>query len=240
MRDLTKMEVLKQTGPACGTACLAMIVRFFTGDVSITQQDIDGEIRKLPNMFTATLDIMSYARSRGLQAEEYNLNSLQAVEDFIERGIPVMPLLDLTPDNALDFDQWHWVVVVAVKNVGSEKILVINNPWGQREEWSESKFIKEWACLRLLKMKFGYNNYFIAIAHRADSLPQGRAQGVAAANAITKGVADVLNGWATICHNHGLRGLSQIASGVLRLFFGVLCLIALNLRPMSKPASDQN
>ena len=141
------MEVLSQKGPACGTTSLAMIIRLLTQDSGITPQDIDKEIRKLPGMFSAPLDLIAYARRKGLQAEKYNHNSLQQVEDLVAQGIPVMPLLDLTPDNALDFDQWHWVVVIAVEKTDGEKVLFINNPWGRQEKWREEKFLKEWAAL---------------------------------------------------------------------------------------------
>ena len=163
MRELKKMPVLVQQGPACGTTSLAMIIRFLAQDTGITPQDIDREIRKLPGMFSAPLDIISYAHKKGLQAKEYNHSSLQEVEKFVAQGIPVMPLLDLTPDKALDFNQWHWVVVVGVERANVDKRLIINNPWGHQEDWDTEKFSKEWACLRLLGLTFGYSNYLIAI-----------------------------------------------------------------------------
>lgn len=63
------MEVLTQQGPACGTTSLAMIVGFLTEDSSVTPEGIDQEIRKLPGMFSAPVDLIAYARSKGLQAE---------------------------------------------------------------------------------------------------------------------------------------------------------------------------
>jgi hypothetical protein len=72
-------------------------------DSGVTPDDIDREIRRLPTMFSAPSDVIAYARRKGLQAEEYNNNSIEQMEDFVNQGIPVMALLDLTPDNALDF-----------------------------------------------------------------------------------------------------------------------------------------
>ena len=231
------MEVLTQKGPACGTTSLAMIIRFLTQESSITPEDIDKEIRKLPGMFSAPIDLIAYARTKGLQVEEYNHNSLQQVENLVAQGIPVMPLLDLTPGNALDFDQWHWVVVIAVEKTDGEKVLFINNPWGRQEEWREEKFLKEWACLKLLGLTFGYNSYFIAIGAPGDSLPPSRAKGVGPANAITKGIADVLNGFASVRQDRSLKGLSQMLGGTFRLLYGAVYIVKHNIRRRAKSLS---
>jgi len=234
MKNLKEMELLTQKGPACGTTSLAMIIRFLTQDTSITPEDIDEEIRRLPRMFSAPIDLIAYARSRGLQAEEYNHVSLQWVENLVMQGIPVMPLLDLTPDNALDADQWHWVVVVAVEKTDDQKTLLINNPWGEQEHWAEAKFLKEWACLKLMGLTFGYNKYLVAIGTRGDRLPPSRSEGLGAANAITKGLADVLNGFASIRRDRTLKGLNQIIGGVLRLIYGAVYLVGQNICRQAK------
>lgn len=239
MRDLREMEVLTQKGPACGTTSLAMIIRFLTKDSNVTPEDIDKEIRRLPGMFSAPTDLVAYARKKGLQTGEYNYGSLQQVKDLVTQGIPVMPLLDLTPDNALDFQQWHWVVVVAVEENSGQETLVINNPWGRQEEWAGETFLKEWAHLRLLGLAFGYSNYFIAVGTKDDSLPSRRAEGVAPANAVTKGLADVLNGFASVRWHRNLRGLSQILGGVPRLLYGVACIVGYNISRKARPHKTQ-
>jgi len=231
------MEVLTQKGPACGTTSLAMIIRFLAQDSSITPEDVDQEIRKLPGMFSAPLDLTEYARKKGLQAEEYNHNSLQQVEALVAQGIPVMPLLDLTPDNALDFDQWHWVVVIAVEKINGRKMLIINNPWGHQEPWEQEKFLKEWVCLKLLGLTFGYNSYFIAVGAPGDSLPPRCAEGVGPANAISKGLADILNGFASLRYDHSFRGLSRMLGGASRLLYGVVYMVKQNICRQAKPIS---
>ena len=225
MRNLRQMEVLIQKGPACGTTCLAMVIRFLTGNSGITPSDIDREIRRLPGMFSAPTDLLMYARSKDLKAEEYNNNSLQHIKNFVGQGIPVVSLLDLTPNNALDFKQWHWVVVVAAEEDNSIDRLVINNPWGRQEEWGKDRFLQEWAHLRLLGLNFGYNNYFIAIGTLEDELPTQRADGVEPANAVTKGLADVLNGFARVRFDRNPWGLCQALGGVFRLIYGAVYLL---------------
>jgi hypothetical protein len=229
MRNMKLMEVLAQKGPACGTTSLAMIIRFLTLHKTITPEDIDQKIRKLPGMFSAPADLIAYARSKGLKAEEYNNGSLKQLEDLVSQGIPAMTLLDLTPNNALDFDQWHWVVVVAIEGANNQKVITINNPWGQQEPWGQEKFLKEWAHLKLLGLTFGYNNYFIAVGTADDSLPQRSADGIGAADAITKGLADVFNGFATINKEHKFRGLGQLLVGVFRLVYGAFYVVMHNL-----------
>jgi len=225
MRDLRQMEVLKQKGPACGTTCMAMVIRFLIGDGPITPEDIDKEIRKLPGMFSAPTDLVMYARRKGLKAEEYNHNSLQHIKELVEKGIPVMPLLDLTPNNALDFQNWHWVVVVAVEDYSGLEKIVVNNPWGQQEEWDKDKLLHEWAHLKLLGLTFGYSNYFIALGTSDDELPARRVDGVEPANAVIKGLADILNGFAGLRYNHSLRGLGQMLWGISRLIYGTAYLL---------------
>jgi len=238
MRNLKLMEVLTQKGPACGTTSLAMIIRFLTEDNTLTPEDIDKEIRKLPGMFSAPTDLIAYAHRKGLQAEEYNCSSLQQLEGLVAQGIPVMPLLDLTPDNALDFDQWHWVVVVAIDETDGQKVLIINNPWGRQEKWGQEKFLKEWSCLRLLGLTFGYNNYFIAIGTPDDSLPPRHTEDVGAANVITKGLADVLNGFAIVSGDRNIRGLGRILGGVFRLIYGAFYIVKYNFRRQAKLRYD--
>ena len=237
MRNLKEMDILTQDGPSCGTTSLAMIIRFLTQDSNIAPEDIDKEIRRLPGMFSAPSDLIAYARRKGLQAEEYNYSSLKQVEDLVRQGIPVMPLLDQTPDNALDFDKWHWVVVVAVESANGKKKLVINNPWGEQQKWHQNKFLKQWAHLKLLCLTLGYSNYFIAVGTRDDRLPPRFGKGLASANAITKGLADVPNGFAAIRRGHILDGLGQILRGVFIFSYGVVRLLIYNIRPQAKPIS---
>jgi hypothetical protein len=214
------MEVLTQKGPSCGTTSLAMIIRFLTEDSTLTPPDIDRDIRRLPNMFSAPLDLIAYARRRGLQAEQYNHGTLEQLEELVSRGVPTMVLLDLTPDNALDFDKWHWVVVVDIAGTSGQKTIVINNPWGRQEAWEQIKLIKEWARLRMLKLTFGYDNYYIAIGTGEDTLPVSGNGGVHSANAAIKGLADILNGYAYIRYNRNPSGLGRILCGVFRLIYG--------------------
>lgn len=234
MRDLTQMDVLRQKGPACGTTCLAMVIRFLTGDSAITPGDIDQRIRRLPGMFSAPSDLVMCARQKGLKAEEYNHNSLQQVKELVDQGIPVVPLLDLTPNNALDFQNWHWVVMVAVEEDDRPDRVVINNPWGQQEEWGKNEFLRQWAHLKLLGLTFGYSNYFIALGTPDDELPRRRVDGVAPANAVIKGLADVLNGFARVCFDRSPRGLGQILWGIFRLIYGIAYLLLSNIRSWFK------
>jgi hypothetical protein len=237
MRDLKQMEVLTQSGPSCGTTSLAMIIRFLNEDDNLTRADIDREIRKLPNMFSAPSDLIAYARTKGLQAVECNNGSIEQLEEFVSRGIPVMPLLDLTPENALDFSKWHWVVVVAVEEIAGRKMLTVNNPWGRQEVWQQGKFTREWAYLKLLGLTFGYNNYFIAVAAPADTMPACNVKNTRAGNAVIKGLADILNGFAAVKDEGNMTGIGKILAGVFRLIYGLFGTIGNNILRLAGLAS---
>jgi predicted double-glycine peptidase len=234
VRDLKSMEVLTQKGPSCGTTSLAMVIRFLTGDKTLMPVDIDHKIRKLPTMFSSPVDLIAYAREKGLRAGEYNNSSLQELDSFISRGIPAIALLDLTPGNALDFDKWHWVVVVAIEGANDNKTITVNNPWGQQEEWKQDKFSGEWAHLKLLGLSFGYNNYFIAIGTADDNLPRSRAGGAGATNIVVKGLADVLNGFASVRSDKDISGLGKMLIGICRLVFGIPSILVYSLYRLVK------
>lgn len=229
MRDLKQMEVLAQKGSACGTTSLAMIIRFLLPGSRICPEDIDAEIRRLPGMFSSPPDLIAYARKMGLNARQYNDSQISDVAELVNQGIPVMALLDLTPDNALDTDRWHWVVVVGVEGTPPDTTLRINNPWGDQEEWTSRDFSKEWADLRLLGLDFGYSRYVIAVGTPEDTLPDRRAVGAGAPNMVTKGLADVLNGYANMQRNGRLAGVGQIFCGGAKLVVGGIRLLGYNL-----------
>jgi predicted double-glycine peptidase len=234
MRDLKSMEVLTQKGPSCGTTSLAMVIRFLTGNKTLMPVDIDRKIRKLPSMFSSPVDLIAYAREKGLRAGEYNNSSLQELDGLISRGIPAIALLDLTPGNALDFDKWHWVVVVAIEGANDNKIITVNNPWGRQEEWKQDKFLGEWAHLRLLGLSFGYNNYFIAIGTADDNLPKSHAGGAGAANIVVKGLADILNGFAAVRSDKDIGGIGKMLIGICRLVYGIPLILVYNLYRLVK------
>ena len=123
-----------------------------------------------------------------------------------------------------------WVVVVAIEEIDGEEQLVINNPWGRQEKWETDAFAEQWAHLRLLGLTFGYSNYFIAVGTEDDDLPPRRGMGVEPANAVTKGLADVLNGFARVRADRNPRGLGQMLGGVLRLIYGTAYLVGGNIR----------
>lgn len=237
------MGVLAQKGAACGTTSLAMIIRFLVPGSVIDPEDIDAEIRRLPGMFSSPPDLIAYARKMGLSARQYNDSRISDVAELVAEGIPVMALLDLTPDNALDTDRWHWVVVVGVDGTPPETSLLINNPWGDREEWRSQSFSKEWAHLRLLGLAFGYSRYFIAVGTSGDTLPDRKAVGVGAANMVTKGLADILNGYARTRRNGRLAGAGQTICGGARLIVGGIRLLGFNLclflRIIGRPKSRE-
>ena len=124
-----------------------------------------------------------------------------------------------------------------MESTDGEKKLVINDPWGEQKERGQEEFLKQWAHLKLLCLTLGYSNYFIAFGTRDEKLPPRSGKGLASANAITKGLADVPNGFAAIRQSRILGGLGQMLRGVFTFAYGVVRLLMYNIRPQAKPIS---
>lgn len=217
-----------QRGNECGTTSLAMVLQYALGNNTVTANDIqriDRAIRNW-NIFTSPNDMIEYARARGVNAEGYNNGSLAEIKSFLDRGIPVVAMID--PDSPGNFNA-HWVVIKGYSNVNpntGEKgnFLIVNDPASPTGNTyvKEDDFLKQWKNVKMAGVETGYNNYFIAVAPRGTVLPPGRDDGIAAANALSQGVANVVNGLSDVTRGDIIGGIGRFAGGVIGTVGGAI------------------
>jgi hypothetical protein len=174
---------------ACGTTTLAHILRYLLRDAAPLRAEIDQQLRR-GNIFSAPMLLVGYVRRLGLSVRAYNGASLELVSGLVERGVPVMVLMDTTPLNLRDTANLHWVAVVA--RCGDR--IGIYNPHGFQEELDLASFQAHWSQARIFGLP-AWSNFAIAIGPDPAVLPASRRAGLSfvGANLASNGVARVVN-----------------------------------------------
>lgn len=172
---------------SCGTTSLTSVLKYFGVNVK-DHFEVDKTIRSTRfDMFTAPGDIVNYANSKGLNAGFKKNSNLDEVASFIDKGVPVMVLID--SGTQYDFNM-HWVVITGYEKDDKNKIanVVISDPAGgyTRTQDVES-FSERWGNIKVgseklplvggkISLKTGYNNLIIPIApkNKGITLPDGK------------------------------------------------------------------
>ena len=210
----------RQTGNSCGTTSLAMCLSKILGR-PVGQHDIDAEIRLL-DTFTSAENIVSSARSHGVEASMVNNLTQKEVIDAIQRGRPVVFLSDITP-SAMDL-ALHWRVIDGVSwNAEGELVLDIQDPWGHSYTQTWTELGSEWNDIRACGLNSGYNRFGIVLGRSPNdkSLPPGRTAGISATNAATDAVQDLANRAAEIGDGDFTAVFKGTAS-LFKLFFSMI------------------
>jgi hypothetical protein len=207
---------------ACGTTTLAYILRHLLRDCAPTRAEIDVQLRR-GNIFSAPMLLAAYARRLGLSVRAYNGASIEFVSALIDRGVPVMVLMDTTPLNLRDTANLHWVapVVRCGDRVG------IYNPHGFQEELDLASFQAHWRQARIFGLP-AWSNFAIAIGRNPAALPPLRRPGLSCvgANLAASGVAEVVNNavdaWQREHRTRPLRTTLGVAADGSRVLLGAL------------------
>lgn len=159
---------------ACGTTSLASIYNYYGHNVS-SHWAIDEDIRSTRfDMFTAPKDIINHAKANGFNTGMRNNGDLEEVASYVDKGVPVLTLIDSTPEEAADTGL-HWEVVVGYERDNKGKIdqLKIADPSGGKIITEKAEdFKKEWKNLKVgadipvwgeETVSTGYNNMFIVM-----------------------------------------------------------------------------
>lgn len=160
---------------SCGTTSLTSVLNHFGANIK-DHFEIDKSIRSQKfDMFTAPGDIVSYANSKGFNAGLKKDSNVQEVASFIDKGIPVMALID--SGDKYDFNM-HWIVITGYEkdDKGKMKNFVIADPSGGYTYTKDiESFTEKWSNIQVgtekmpviggkATFKSGYNNLIIPIA----------------------------------------------------------------------------
>jgi len=161
---------------ACGTTSLAAVLRYFGYPVK-DHWEIDKSIRSTRfDFFTTPRSVMEYASSKGLRTGMKLNASLNDLANMVNHGVPVMILIDTTPNDKSD-PYLHWEVVTGYKRdmAGNiDKLILADPASGSTEEVSSKEFLKKWSniyvgpgrdlpLLGKVSVSTGYNRLFIAM-----------------------------------------------------------------------------
>jgi hypothetical protein len=192
---------------ACGTTTLAYVVRYLLGPSAPNRHQIDRSVRRA-NIFTAPGLLVAYARRLGLAAERYGGVDLDEMLALVDRGIPVIVLMDTTPLDLTDTANLHWVCLVGY--AGDR--LAVYNPHGFQEEVDRASFEAHWREARLFGLR-AWSRLAIAVAPAGTDLPSTGHAGLSAVGATwaAGGVAGIVNG-AVSLRQQAFRGGPSFSS----------------------------
>jgi predicted double-glycine peptidase len=167
---------------SCGTTSLASILKYHGVRVK-DHWEIDKSIRSTRfDFFTAPGDIVSYAKDKGMRAGMKNNSKIDDIVNYINKGLPVMTLID---PGANKYDTGlHWVVVNGYEkdSEGNVNKLVVSDPSaGYSYNQDIEDFKKEWSKINIgtnnlplinkpATVSSGYKNLMIVIAPKSGSL----------------------------------------------------------------------
>ena len=222
--DLPGGGVLAQMGNSCGTCSLSAVLRHF--GVERTPAEIDREIRNA-DIYTAPDLMVSYARSAGLEAVFRNRGTLEEVRGFVERGIPVVLLVDPQPGKAF---RLHYVTAISFRDADDGPRTGVYNPWGLREEITTGELSNIWDDVRVGPFSC-WEAAFVAVAPGGTDLGPNRKTGARGVNMLGLAAANAVNGVFHVFRDRRLsRGLLELAGA----FPGFLAGLVLLLRERSE------
>lgn len=118
-RMLRLPDVRQANGYTCGTASLQSVLRYFGKGDDDGEEGLAGRLGTTPDNGTAPDAIVRVAREHGLSATMREGMTLDDLESYVQRGVPV--IVDYQawseaphPDYANDWDDGHYSVVVGI------------------------------------------------------------------------------------------------------------------------------
>ena len=136
-----RVDFFPQDENQCGPASLAGVLNFY--GVKVTPDEIAADIWHKRNRGTLSLDMVLYARKKGLHARWFSGNT-DDIQKAISEGIPLIILLDMGFANIL---KYHYIVVVGfcpkgiIANSGKSREKIISwdkflNGWNRADRWT--------------------------------------------------------------------------------------------------------
>ena len=216
--DLPGGGILQQSGNSCGTCSLSVVLRHF--GIETDPGELDREIRNA-NLFTAPCLIVREAGRRGLEAAFFNKSGVEELERFLNRGIPVILLVDTQPRNLFRPLHLHYVTAICYRKE-PEFRLGIYNPWGMREEITGRELASIWRNVHLGPFVC-WDGALIAVAPAGSGLGKGRPWGARGVNTLALAFAGAVNGAAHLLRDRRYReGTLEILGAPPRLLLGAV------------------
>jgi hypothetical protein len=214
------------TQNACGTTSLAMIMTYL--GVTLSHEDIDNAIRRM-DIFTSPNDIVDFARSKGLEAEEYNHGTWDELKSQIDAGHPVEALIESDTSLGGSADGIHWIAITGYETdpaTGQEYVIYHDPNWGDDpatagvNEGAEVKipvedFMKMWGNTSLPP---GAENFYVAFGKPGETLPPSRVDGMEGALGATDGITNVTNGLNRL---YSPDSVGSFVHGIPQFFGGI-------------------
>lgn len=136
-----RVDFFPQDENQCGPASLAGVLNFY--GVTVTPDEIAADIWHKRNRGTLSLDMVLYARKKGLNARWFSGN-IDDIQKAISGGIPLIILLDIGFAN---IRKYHYIVVVGfcpkgiIANSGKSREKIISwdkflNDWNRADQWT--------------------------------------------------------------------------------------------------------
>ncbi|MDI7261638.1 MAG: C39 family peptidase [Thermodesulfobacteriota bacterium] len=134
LRLIENVPFFPQKAYQCGPASLAGVMNYW--GVHATREDIAAEIYSRSAKGTLNLDMILYARGKGLRATHYK-GFFEDIKSKIDLGYPVIVLVDL---GFWVYQQNHFMVVVGYDENG----IIANSGRERLKPISLKNFIKSW------------------------------------------------------------------------------------------------
>ncbi len=215
---------LQGSSNACGTTSLAMVMNYL--GIPETRETIDASIRRM-DIFSSPEDLLTFARSHGLQAQGYNHGMWSDIERYISLGIPSTLLINADysyPSGSIDPSNsgLHYVVAAGhgIDSLNGQRYALLHDPEYDRGYMAlhEADLIAMGNNISLFSVNWGFFDYYMAFATGTQApLPSGNSKGIQSALGVVEGVANITNGISIIIHPTSPGG--QV-SGIIQVIGG--------------------
>lgn len=118
----------------CGPASLAAVLNYY--GVEVTPDSIASEIFSQSARGTLNLDMLIYARKKGLNAVQYN-GTFEDIKTNIDAGKPLIVLVDF---GSFFYSQNHFMVVTGYSDSG----IIVNSGNFRGQFIDKERFINAW------------------------------------------------------------------------------------------------
>ncbi|MDD8013363.1 MAG: C39 family peptidase [Acidobacteriota bacterium] len=122
----------------CGPACLAMVLNYWEGKGSFSQQKITDDIFDSENQATYNSEMVLYPRSKGFASYSFQ-GDLRILKEVVARGIPVIALTKPIKQ----IPKGHYRVVIGYDD-DKDQVIFHDPFFGSRYAMSSKNFLKVW------------------------------------------------------------------------------------------------